>query len=96
METPTAEGETLTVPERRVVAPAVGVFRALPLGDSTNDHAVIAEGTIVDEGQVIGVIEALGTVVPVHSPFRGVVIGMLALPGERLREGQGVAWIRLT
>ena len=32
---------------------------------------------------------------PVCSPFRGMLIGMLAQPGERLREGQPVAWLRV-
>jgi biotin carboxyl carrier protein len=32
---------------------------------------------------------------PVCSPFRGRLIGMLAHPGERLREGQPIAWLRV-
>jgi hypothetical protein len=31
----------------------------------------------------------------VRSPFRGTLMGMLAHPGERLRAGQPVAWLRV-
>jgi biotin carboxyl carrier protein len=43
----------------------------------------------------VGVVEGPGTSMPVCSPFRGMLIGMLAQPGERLREGQPVAWLRV-
>jgi biotin carboxyl carrier protein len=78
-------GERLAVPERMIVAPAVGVFR--PHG--------VDEGVTVDEGDEIGIVEGPGTRCPVRSPFRGTLMGMLAHPGERLREGQPVAWLRV-
>lgn len=81
-------GETLSVVERLVVAPATGTFR--PLLPET----VTAEGEIVHAGQAIGVVEGPGLSVPVRSAFRGFLMGMLAHPGERLREGQPVAWLR--
>jgi len=80
-------GETLTVTERVIVAPAVGVFRP-QLRDAGPD-------ALLREGDVIGVVEGPGTVIAIHSPFRGRVVGMLARPGERLREGQPVAWLRV-
>ncbi len=40
-------------------------------------------------------IEAPGSSTPVSSPFKGELMGMLAEPGERLREGQPVAWLRV-
>jgi biotin carboxyl carrier protein len=83
------QGETLDVPERVIVAPVGGVFR--PLAPAT----VTAEGEIVHEGQMIGVLEGPGTRQPVRSPFRGFLMGMLASPGERLREGEPVAWLRV-
>lgn len=86
-------GEVLAVPERVIVAPAVGVFR--PLGDSDVDLTEAADGTVVTAGQAIGVIEGPGSSTPVRSPFGGFLVGMLARRGERVREGQPVAWLRL-
>jgi biotin carboxyl carrier protein len=79
------QGERTAVLERMIVAPVVGVFR--PLG--------IAEGEVVDVGAIVGVVEGPGTREPVRSPFAGVVVGFLAHAGERLREGQAVAWMRV-
>lgn len=87
-------GEVLAVPERVIVAPAVGVFR--PLGDTDDvDLTQNADGTVVTAGQAIGVIEGPGSSTPVRSPFGGFLVGMLARRGERVREGQPVAWLRL-
>ncbi len=88
-------GEVLAVPERVIVAPAVGVFR--PLGDADVDLTDAGDDgvTVVTAGQAIGVIEGPGSSTPVRSPFGGFLIGMLARAGERVREGQPVAWLRL-
>ena len=84
-------GEVLAVPERVIVAPAVGVFR--PLGDADLD--LTQTGELIAAGQAIGVVEGPGSSTPVRSPFRGFPVGMLARRGERVREGQPVAWLRL-
>jgi biotin carboxyl carrier protein len=81
----THHGELLDVPERMIVAPSVGVFRP----------NVVADGDVVQAGEEIGVLEGPGVSMPVCSPFRGELIGMLAHAGERLREGQPVAWLRV-
>jgi biotin carboxyl carrier protein len=81
----THHGELLDVPERMIVAPSVGVFRP----------NVLADGDVVDAGEEIGTVVGPGVSMPVRSPFRGRLIGMLAHPGERLREGQPVAWLRV-
>jgi biotin carboxyl carrier protein len=86
-------GEVLAVPERVIVAPAVGVFR--PLAESDVDLTAAGDGTVVTAGQAIGVIEGPGSSTPVRSPFGGFLVGMLARAGERVREGQPVAWLRL-
>lgn len=78
-------GETLAVPERMIVAPSVGVFRSI----------VLLEGAMVELGDEVGFVEGPGASSPVRSPFRGTLMGMLALEGERLREGQPVAWLRV-
>ncbi len=77
-------GERLVVPERMVVAPVTGVFRPSPCDP----------GAQIEAGDVLGEITGPGTSVPVHSPFRGTLMGMLAHAGERLREAQPVAWLR--
>ena len=84
-----AGGEELGVPERVVVAPCRGVFQPAP------PRTVTTEGEIVEAGQVIGVIRSLKDEVEVRSPFRGWFMGLLAADGERLRDGQPVAWLRV-
>ena len=79
------EGERVAMVERMIVAPGVGVFR--PLG--------IVEGATVSAGEIVGVVEGPGTREPVRSAFTGTVMGFLAHSGERLREGQAVAWMRV-
>jgi biotin carboxyl carrier protein len=79
------EGERVAMVERMIVAPVVGVFR--PLG--------IEEGANVAVGEIVGVVEGPGTREPVRSAFEGIVMGFLAHSGERLREGQAVAWMRV-
>ncbi|MGI8984223.1 MAG: biotin/lipoyl-containing protein [Acidimicrobiales bacterium] len=87
METGTIHGETLAVPERVIVAPAPGTFRPM-------EPAGIAVELAVEAEQVIGFVEAKGHSTPVRSPFGGKLIGLLAHAGERVREGQPVAWLR--
>ncbi len=84
-EAPHHSGEGISMPERIIVAPAVGRFRLT---------AVTYRGAFVDEGQEIGVVEGPSTEAAVRSPFSGCLMGVLALEGERLRAGQPVAWLR--
>jgi biotin carboxyl carrier protein len=86
-------GEVLAVPERVIVAPVVGVFRLL--SDTDVDLTDAGDRTLIAAGQAIGVVEGPGSSTPVRSPFGGFLIGMLARGGERVREGQPVAWLRL-
>lgn len=94
-------GEHLEVPERVILAPAVGVFQpvgpdvAPDVGEGAVEVAGVNEGEMVTEGQVVGVVEARGQAHPVRSAFTGFLVGMLAHPGERVREGQPVAWVRV-
>ncbi len=81
-------GERLSVPERVVVSPAVGEFRPAP------PETVTAEGEVIDAGQVVGYINAQGRTIPVLSAFAGWMMGLLVHEGERVREGQPVAWLR--
>lgn len=88
MDAVVEQGERLLVPERVVVAPVSGVFRPLP------PDVGAVEGDVVQEGQPIGVLEGLGTRTEVRSPFRGRLMGMMVHHGERVREGEPVAWLR--
>ena len=83
-----AQGEQLGVPERVILAPVLGVFRPVD-GDGTS------EGEVVEKGQVVGVVEVGTRKVEVRSAFTGLLVGMMAHPGERVREGQPVAWLRV-
>ena len=80
-------GEVLGVLERVVVAPSRGVF---------SPHACTnIDGGLVERGQIVGTIESSGTAIEVVSPFTGYLMGMIAHEGERLREGEPVAWLRV-
>ena len=56
---------------------------------------LVEKGATVSVGEIVGVVEGPGTREPVRSAFTGVVMGVLAHSGERLREGQPVAWMRV-
>jgi len=75
------DGEHLFVRERLVVAPAAGVF--------TPDPTVPGEGGPLRVGGLLGTVN--GT--DVRSPFAGSLQGMLAVGGERVVEGQPIAWL---
>ena len=75
------DGEHLFVRERLVVAPAAGVF--------TPDPDVPAEGGRLQVGGLLGTVN--GT--EVRSPFSGALQGMLAVGGERVVDGQPIAWL---
>jgi biotin carboxyl carrier protein len=77
-------GEDLHVLERVIISPASGQFR--PLDEP-------AAG--INKGEPIGFLDLPGGSRPVHSPFGGLVMGMLAHAGERVREGQPLAWLRV-
>ncbi len=81
-------GERLSVPEKVVVSPVIGQFRPAP------PRTVTSEGEVIDKGQVVGYVEAQGETVPVRSAFNGWLMGLLVHEGERVREGQPIAWLR--
>jgi hypothetical protein len=79
-------GEVPPLAIRLVVSPGMGRF--LP---SDGDTAI---GAAVRSGQIIGFV-GFGTFEPIFSAFDGVVAGLLAEPGEQIKKGQAVAWLRL-
>jgi biotin carboxyl carrier protein len=80
--------EFTMVPERIVVAPCAGRFDPLP------PEVFTSEGEWVDPGQPIARVNVGRDVVEVRSPFRGWMMGMLALPGQPVREGEALFWVR--
>jgi multidrug efflux pump subunit AcrA (membrane-fusion protein) len=90
LELPNLEmhGERLSVPERVIVAPCIGQFRMAP------PDVVTSEGEIVTAGQIVGHVDVRGEIIPIRSAFTGWYMGSLVHEGERVREGQPVAWLR--
>ncbi len=73
--------------ERLIVAPASGVFRPRRL-------ALAPAGETVTTGETLGAIERPGDEVDVVSAHPGLLMGLLVLPGERVRDHQPLAWVR--
>ncbi len=88
-----SSGEVLSVAERVIIAPVSGRFRPVPKTTSEPVRHTTSEPVL--EEQVIGFIDGSGHSTPVLSAFTGSLIGMLAHAGERVREGQPVAWLRM-
>ncbi len=75
------EGEHLFATERLVVSPGAGVFT--PEGQ-------VPTGSIIQAGQLVGRVGSL----EVRSPFTGLVMGFLAVEGERVTSSQPICWLR--
>ncbi|HLY83383.1 MAG TPA: ACP S-malonyltransferase [Acidimicrobiales bacterium] len=78
-------GEHLYVSERIVISPCAGVFEAATIGDRA-----AREGDAIEVGSLLGRVAGQ----EVRSAFKGWLMGMLAVPGERVQTGQPVAWLR--
>ena len=75
------EGEALFATERLVVSPAAGVFKP------TDDNLL---GAGVPAGQLLGQVGDT----EVRTPWAGVIMGFLAVDGERVTASQPIAWLR--
>ena len=99
---PDQQGEHLFTSERVIVSPAPGVFEpdvALAALESTalaEANAAPGSGQGVEPGSLLAVGDRVGTVglTDVRTPFAGILVRWLAVRGERVAEGQPVAWIR--
>jgi [acyl-carrier-protein] S-malonyltransferase len=99
---PDHQGEHLYTSERVIVSPAPGVFEpdvALAALESTalaEATAAPGSGQGAEPGSLLAVGDRVGTVglTDVRTPFDGVLVRWLAVRGERVVEGQPVAWIR--
>jgi len=81
--------EHVDVVERLVISPLTGMF--FP---AFTDVSPIHPGIVV-VGDEIGVVVQTGEKHPIVSPFTGRLMGLLAMPGERVRIHQPVAWLSL-
>ena len=75
------EGEHLFATERMVVSPAAGVFTPI---------AGLEPGFTLSTGTVLGTVGDQ----EVRSPFAGIVVGVLAVEGERVTTSQPIVWLR--
>lgn len=79
--------EDVCLQERLIVAPRAGTFHPV------NPDVSLAEPIRVAMGDEVGVVIQLGEKHEIESPFTGALLGLLVLPGERVRAGQPVAWL---
>ncbi len=79
------EGEHLFMHERLVVSQSTGLFSPV----QPPDGAVV--GDTVAVGALVGMVGSN----EIRTPFPGVLMGTLAIPGERVTVGQPVAWLRM-
>ncbi len=99
---PAHQGEHLYTSERVIVSPAPGVFEpdvhlaALESTALAEATAAPGSGEGAEPGSKLAVGDRVGTVglTDVRTPFDGILVRWLAVRGERVVEGQPVAWIR--
>jgi len=99
---PAHQGEHLYTSERVIVSPTPGVFEpdvqlaALESTALAEATAAPGSGQGAEPGSVLAVGDRVGTVglTDVRTPFDGILVRWLAVRGERVVEGQPVAWIR--
>ena len=101
---PAHQGEHLYTSERVIVSPSAGVFEpdvelaALESTALAVATAAPGSGAGVEPGSLLAVGDRVGTVggaTDVRTPFEGILVRWLAVRGERVVEGQPVAWIRI-
>lgn len=80
--------EVTSISERVVIAPSSGKFHPLP------PEVFTTEGEWVRVGQALAEIQLGERRVPVESAFEGWVMGMLAVPGQPVSQGEPLFWIR--
>jgi len=99
---PAHQGEHLYTSERVIVSPTPGVFEpdvnlaALESTALAEANAAPGSGQGAEPGSLLAVGDRVGTVglTDVRTPFAGILVRWLAVRGERVVEGQPVAWIR--
>lgn len=81
-------GDVVAIDERLVISPRRGKFVPMP------PEIFTAEGEWVAQGQKLAEIDCGNHSVPVVSAFSGWVMGMLAVPGQPVDDGEALFRIR--
>ncbi|MGH2755706.1 MAG: hypothetical protein ACRDLB_14925 [Actinomycetota bacterium] len=76
------------IQERLIVAPRAGRFVPLP------PEVFTTEGEWVEPGTVLAVIRSGGQETDVTSAWQGWVMGMLAIRGQPVHQGETLFWVR--
>lgn len=87
-------GEDLRVPVCLLVAPHAGIFHQATGATASPNPRPADVPDVVDQGHIIGDVVNLQRATTVSSPTSGLLMGLLAAPGERVRPGQPLAWLR--
>ncbi len=82
-----ADGDSVHLDLRLVVAPRDGRFHPVP------PDVVTAEGEVVHTGDVIGHVVRATEREPVRAFCTGFLMGLLADADDQVRAGQPLAWI---
>jgi acetyl-CoA carboxylase biotin carboxyl carrier protein len=94
-EAPSSEGGTAPLEEEglvTVVAPLGGTFYVSP---SPDEPPYVKEGDEVEQGQVIGLVEAMKVFNEIHAEASGTVATLLVSAGQIVQAGQPLMTIRL-
>jgi len=90
-----APAEELTPEERglrAIVSPMVGVFYRAASPDA-EPYAEV--GTRVEEGDAIGLVEAMKVFNPIEAEFAGEVVEIVVANAEPVSVGQPLMWLRV-
>lgn len=87
-------GEHFHMTERLIVSPAAGLFEPAPGlgGYLPGGTGRTSAPVVVDVGALLGTVGNA----EVRSAFSGTLEGVLVLAGERVSDGQPIAWLRAT
>jgi biotin carboxyl carrier protein len=80
------DADFVHIAERLITAQRAGTFQPMPA-------PALEPGMRIVVGQPIGTLVQTGVPHEVSSAFNGVLMGLLALPGERVRKDQPLAWM---
>lgn len=85
-------GEHTYIYERLIVSPSAGVF--YPTEEVEEGLKTTHLPTDIQVGDLIGTTESTAGKLEIRSSFEGMLVDILVLPGERVTQGQPVAWLR--
>ena len=89
------QGEHLYMSEHVVVSPSSGIFSPRSLAPRTRNRAVARTGNDLEQSSAVEVGDLVGRVgvSEVRTRTQGQVIRWLAADGERVQDGQPLAWL---